>query len=189
MRDALAAVTRAHADAPHRPHVEVVDVRDLAARRERRVGPRVHGRPADDLVALVGEHARRSLLHERRDLAAARRCRRARGSPSTGCGSSGTSTRSRRAASARPSSSRRRTSVGRTHLDVHADTVPPASDTASRRHVTSPAQHLERVGEVGGVLGRERHPVPRRGWANESSCACSHCRVSPRRADSVGSPP
>ena len=56
------AVPGSHPDAPHRPHVDVVDVRDLAVRREARVGPRVHARPADDLVAVVRDDAGRRVL-------------------------------------------------------------------------------------------------------------------------------
>src|SRR4029453_1295416 len=62
MRDALAAMPRSHTDAPHRPHVEVVDVRDPAVVREARVGARGPARPAHALAAVVGEDTRRRIL-------------------------------------------------------------------------------------------------------------------------------
>jgi hypothetical protein len=40
------------------------DVGDLAVGGETGVGARMDRRPADDLVALVGQHAGRALLHE-----------------------------------------------------------------------------------------------------------------------------
>ena len=49
---------------PHRPDVDVVDVRDRAAAGEGRVGPRRHGRPAQDLVAIEREHADRPARHQ-----------------------------------------------------------------------------------------------------------------------------
>ena len=84
---------------------------DLAVAGEAGVGTWMHSSPADDLIAVVREHARRQppahqLLHP----LAPRKGRRAPGSPSMWSGdSSGTSRRWRRAAPGRPSSSRPRT--------------------------------------------------------------------------------
>ena len=111
VRDALSTVARPHPDAPHRPDVEIVDVRDLPVAGEARVGTRVHRGPADHLIAVVGEHAgRRSLPDQLLHPLAPGGADQALGSPSRRSGgSSGTNTRSRRAAWARPWSSRRRT--------------------------------------------------------------------------------
>src|SRR5688572_31845711 len=59
VRDAPPAPTRPHPDAPHRPDVEIIDVRDLAVAGEARVGTGVHGRPPDHVVTVVGEHSDR----------------------------------------------------------------------------------------------------------------------------------
>ena len=63
--DTLLAVAGPDAEAPHRPHVDLVNVGDLAVSGEARIGAGVHGRPTDDFVVVVGEHARwRILLDE-----------------------------------------------------------------------------------------------------------------------------
>ena len=55
--DAAPTVAGADPDAPHRPRVLVVDVRDLGRAGERQVGARRDRGPPDDLVAVVGEDA------------------------------------------------------------------------------------------------------------------------------------
>src|SRR5690606_12481484 len=64
VRDALAAMARAHADAPHGPCVLIIDVRDLPAVRERGLRAWRDGRPADHGIALVREDTDRPLGHE-----------------------------------------------------------------------------------------------------------------------------
>lgn len=62
--DALTAAPGPYPDAPHRPQVQVVDVRDLAAGRKRCVGTGMDRCPADDFAAVVGEYAGRALAHQ-----------------------------------------------------------------------------------------------------------------------------
>ena len=162
MGDSLAAVPGPDPDAPHRPHIEVVHVRDLAVTGKTGVGARMDGRPAHHLVAVVRQHpGRRILLSPVASPFPRARGRAAAGAVWTGCGSSGTSTRSRRAAWVPAPPSRPRTPS------------PDESRSPCRHHVTGlPVRQ-------GAVRGQRLEPHYARCVASALDCrtpleACVH---------------
>lgn len=62
VRDALPAISGAHAETPPRPHVAVVDMRDEPVAGEARLPPRMQRRPSHGLAVEVGDHAGRWIL-------------------------------------------------------------------------------------------------------------------------------
>src|SRR5690606_14071809 len=70
VRDALATMSWSYANAPHRPHVSVVYVRNLSISRESCVSASGYGGPSHRLVPVIREDTDWSLLEEFGDLPA-----------------------------------------------------------------------------------------------------------------------
>src|SRR5690606_7073667 len=73
MRDAIATMSWSYANAPHRPHIGVVEMGDLSISCESRVRAPGDGSPAHRLVAVVCEDANRARTEEFGDLPGALR--------------------------------------------------------------------------------------------------------------------
>ncbi|GEC74930.1 hypothetical protein GCM10010213_09520 [Microbacterium maritypicum] len=55
-------VPRAHAEAPQRPHIEIIDVRDQPISSEARLPSGMHGGPPDRCVVEIRDHTGRRVL-------------------------------------------------------------------------------------------------------------------------------